>query len=166
MYSRKDDEYIQRIADAIRRDMSSMKSSATLAMVFLPGTFLCVSAAVIYNEGSMHSQIFSRSLAWQCLTGIVSQGKVSFLRTSGHTSMLWYPDAAGYVYLEVEDQRDALITPARVWAKETREGKHNESIGALRRTWFRWGRLECSLREQMIRYSLGVNFETDVCLQD
>ena len=21
--------------------------------------------------------------------------------------MLWYPDAAGYVYLEVEDQRDA-----------------------------------------------------------
>lgn len=63
MYSRKDDEYIQRIADAIRRDMSSMKSSATLAMVFLPGTFLCVSAAVIYNEGSMHSQIFSRSLA-------------------------------------------------------------------------------------------------------
>ncbi|KFZ16902.1 hypothetical protein V501_02015 [Pseudogymnoascus sp. VKM F-4519 (FW-2642)] len=39
--SRKDNEYMQHIADATLRDSSSMKTIAILTMAFLPGTFIC-----------------------------------------------------------------------------------------------------------------------------
>ncbi|KAL7932934.1 hypothetical protein V8C35DRAFT_305856 [Trichoderma chlorosporum] len=39
--SRKDNEYMQAIADATLQDSSSMKTIAILTMVFLPGTFIC-----------------------------------------------------------------------------------------------------------------------------
>ncbi|CAG8950595.1 hypothetical protein HYFRA_00002804 [Hymenoscyphus fraxineus] len=70
--SRKDNEYMQSIADATLRDSSSMKTIALLTMVFLPGTFICsFFSMTMFNWNSQPGEPLVSPYIWAYFVAMV-----------------------------------------------------------------------------------------------
>ncbi|KAL3427652.1 hypothetical protein PVAG01_01161 [Phlyctema vagabunda] len=70
--SRKDNLYMQDIADATLRDSSSMKTIAVLTMVFLPGTFICsFFSMTMFNWNNQPNEPLVSSYIWVYFVAMV-----------------------------------------------------------------------------------------------